>query len=131
MYILFIIALSRCLRAIPGLEENKSHFLIGADSGNNAFVIMASYDLETKKLSTKDLVNFEEVYRREKIISEVLGIYTFNNDENYEFKKFYLQVFNQSENKYEIKYFEKKGQGQDENFEPVEIDIFSYQKVFE
>jgi hypothetical protein len=131
MYILFITALSRCLKAIPGLEENKSHFLIGADSGNNAYVIMATYDVETKKLTTKDLVNFEEIYKGEKIISEILGIYTFNHEENFEFKKFYLQVFNQTENNYEIKYFEKKGEGLEEKFEPVEIDIFSDHKVFE
>jgi hypothetical protein len=129
MYIFLLTALSRCLKSIPGDDESKSLFLVGVDSGTNAYIIIATFDNETKKLTTNEVVNFEDIYKGEKIISEVLAIYTFSSSEelNEDVKNIFVQVFNQTENKYQLKIFSHY----EGKFELKDFDVFSSQNVFE
>jgi hypothetical protein len=102
--------LSRCLQAIPSNAENKSRFLVGSYTSKNEFLHTVTYDADKNDLNIKEVINFEKAEKDEKKINEVIGIYNPVNVEdagglnNYNDVNFFVQVFNESDRKYQLKF---------------------------
>jgi len=101
--------LSRCLKAIPSQEENKSRFLVGSYTSKQAFLHSIDYDVDKNELNIKEVVDFEKAEKNEMIFNEVIGIYSpvhledivgLNNNNG---MSFFVQVFNQTDRKYQLK----------------------------
>lgn len=95
--------MSRCIKAIPGEDESKSSFLVGVNTNTTACLYNVTYENETQQLASQELLNFNS--DSEKIINDVIGLYTENPEYSSQINpNFFSQVFNQSENKYQLKY---------------------------
>ena len=69
----------------------------------SAFIYQATYDSETKKINASELVSFEG----EKIINDVIGLY--NNPDSQSANNFFSQIYNRTDNKYQLKGFKRIG----------------------
>ncbi len=134
MYIFFNI-LSRCLRAVPWNEENKSAFLVGVNNNQNSFIHRTLFDNEEKKLTTSEIVNFES-YSSGKVINDIVDIYSNDNcNDNYNDKgsnKFYTQIYNQTDEKYELKMFSNnENESGTSKMEMTDLTACDSDKLFE
>jgi hypothetical protein len=101
--------LSRCLKAIPSQEENKSRFLVGSYTSKQAFLHSINYDVEKNELNIKEVVNFEKAEKNDMIFNDVIGIYSpvhledMHGSNNNNEMSFFIQVFNETDRKYQLK----------------------------
>lgn len=116
MYHFILKSLSRCLKAIH--NNSKSEYLIGANTTTSAYLISATYEDLTKKLDSKELVDFSAI-NREKIINEVIDIYPYNEE------LIYIQVLNQTDDLYQLKAF-KRTENVVENIAESVMDITTF-----
>ena len=85
---------------------------------------------------TSDLINFEEILKQEeKIINEVMGIYTSTdyNESTGVCNRFFTQVFNQTDNQYQLKMFNKNKENSNDSdpFDYSEIKACDNENIFE
>ncbi len=101
--------MSRCLKAIPSQEENKSRFLVGSYTSKQAFLHSINYDVEKNELNIKEVVNFEKAEKNDMIFNDVIGIYSpvhledMHGSNNNNEMSFFIQVFNETDRKYQLK----------------------------
>jgi hypothetical protein len=111
MYYFILKSLSRCLKAIP--EEGASNFLVGANTTNNSHIFYVSFNEESSpKLSYKEIVNFDKIQddkTDKEIYNDIIDIYPKFDSNNK--TMFYTQVFNLTQDKYQLKLFEQTQEG--------------------
>jgi hypothetical protein len=82
------------------------------NTSTTSYVVLAEYDEESKKITSKDLINFETFYT-DKVINSIVDIYPMN-------KMIMTQVYNSTDNLYQVKGFKLPD---DEEGEIVKSDI--------
>lgn len=85
---------SRTLKTIPTQDSNS--FLVGASQNQNAYIIKVLYDDENKKLSSSDIVEFNNINEENNIINDIIDIYPQNET------NFLVQIFNYTKNQHEL-----------------------------
>jgi len=70
--------LARCIKAIP--NESKNEFIIGVNNQNSAFLTIAEFEEFNNKIKLFDLTNFAYEEENSRKISNVVDVYTTNNN---------------------------------------------------